>query len=115
MKHLCKKHNLNKIFWQIIYMLPIFSYLIALIHNQSAIFMNGYGINDNNIIYTTLYNIFGENGILPIFNNNNVILLFFTYFIGMEILHITVDILVMLPRIAQSFNDKINNSGDNEE
>lgn len=115
MKHLCKKHNLNKIFWQIIYMLPLITYSIALINNSNAELMQGYGILTNNIIFETIINIFGSNGYLQLFANDSKIILFITYFIAMEIIHIITDILIFLPRVAQSFCDKINNSGDNEE
>ena len=117
MKHLLKKKNINTLFWITIYTLPILIVLIQSIHHTPTLYsiVESMGIFENNIIYNTIIDIFGNNGALQLFTQNSGIVYYFTYFISMNILHIGVDVILLLPRIAQSFADKINNSGDDVE
>ena len=111
MKHLCKKANLKKLMWYTIYTLPLIIYIIASINNANNIqlinILNSMGISNNNIIYNTIYNIFGNGGILELFSNSTIFA-YLTYYIGMKILHITTDSILLLPEIVHNWLDKIN-------
>lgn len=116
MKQLLKTKTLNKLFWVLIYITPLIIWAIGYIHHTPILanILNELGIYENNIIITSIQNIFGENGVLHLLKNNAGIIYYLSYFIIMNIIHIIVDLILILPRTAQSFNDKINNSGDNE-
>lgn len=116
MKQLLKTKTLNKLFWVLIYITPLIIWAIGYIHHTPLLttILTEIGINENNIITTTILQIFGENGILYLFTTNSAILYYLSYYVIMNIIHIIIDLILILPRIAQSFNDKINNTGDNE-
>lgn len=116
MKHFCKEKNLKKLFWYLIYTIPIWAYLITIINNGNVEFINilqQFGMSENNIIYSTFNNIFGESGIIEIFTNSSIFL-FIVYYIGVKLLHISTDIILMLLQIVHNFVDKMTNEKDNE-
>ena len=103
-------YYVDTLFWNILYMLPIFILLIftwssGSIVGISSVFSSlGLEIFNDNIVVTTLSDIFGSGGILPIFTSNDMII-FLSYFIYMNILHLVVDVLVWLPRLAHHWLD----------
>ena len=59
---------------------------------------------DTSLVYTSLANIFGSSGVMPIFTNPDI-LLFFSYFIYVNIIHLFVDFLLFIPRLASKWLD----------
>lgn len=108
-------HLADTIFWYLLYFLPVITYLLYMltspgtggnIVNFSDFFSSiGLGIVDSNIIVTSLTDIFGINGILPLFNTS-VPFIIFGWFIGMNIIHLAVDFLLFLPRLCHKWMDK---------
>lgn len=116
MKHLFKQKNINILFWSLIYTLPLLILLIQSINGSVTLLsvLNIVGINDNNIIVSVITNIFGSSGVIHLVADNSPIIIYLSYVVIMNIIHIAIDVLLLLPRIAQSFSDKICNSGDDD-
>lgn len=97
------------LFWFLVYALPIIAICLSL-YNGNVISMssvlNGLGIDcTSNVVYNTLVDIFGTGGVFPMFANNSIFE-FATYFILANILHLIVDVLVFIPRLAHDFLNK---------
>ena len=102
----------DTIFWYLIYFLPVVAWLLFLIAEPSstttpidfATFMSsiGFGFVNDNIIITSLSGLFGSGGVLPIFSSNTPLLIF-TWFICAIIVHLAVDFLVFIPRLAHKW------------
>ena len=71
-----------------------------------------FGINDTNIIYSTLDEMFGQSGIFPLFNTGSPYLLYFTYLIVIELIHLFVDFIVFIPRLAHKWFDAFTRTED---
>lgn len=109
-------HLADTIFWYMLYFLPVLGFLIYLIAEPAggttlvtfSDFLSGIGFNfvaDNPLI-STLSDIFGANGVLPIFQNNDVFIIFAWYF-GIYFCHIAVDLLLCLPRICHKWLNRL--------
>lgn len=97
----------DTIFWYGLYFLPIIILILMSIHNpitsiSSVIDTLGLNILSDSIIYTTLADIVGTGGILPLFASTDL-LVFFTYYISVFILHLLVDIVIFIPKIAHKW------------
>lgn len=101
-------------FWFLVAILPLALYLITCLSYklQSSTdtltaflpFMKNLGLMDSGIIYNSLSDLFGSGGILPLFSaENNAILVFFSYFVSVEIVHLAVDFLLFIPRIGHKY------------
>ncbi len=102
----------NTIFWYVLYFMPVISYLLYLfIHPGSTAtvmavdfmeFINacGFGALTDNVIYTSLYDVFGTGGLMPFFDSP-VIFTIMTWFVGVFFIHLFVDFLLLLPRLLQ--------------
>lgn len=101
-------------FWFLVSILPLALYLITCLSYklQSATdsltaflpFMKSLGLVDSGLIYSSLADIFGSSGILPLFSaDNNAILLFLSYFVSVQIVHLAVDFLLFIPRLAHKY------------
>lgn len=110
---------LDKIFWYVVYMLPLLIWLIILIRNGfdttytlSMVFETlGLGIVTDNVILTSLMSIVGVGGVFPIFASNEI-LIFFTWFIGTLITHLFVDFILFIPRLAHKWLGALTKDGD---
>lgn len=99
------KFGLDEIMWTIIYMLPVLAYAISLHHNvptDFGTFMAYFGVITNNPISVALQDIFGTDGILPLFDDGGY-LLYFSYFVQVFIIHLAVDFLLFIPRYAHKW------------
>lgn len=115
------KHCAKTIFWYLLYLLPIICYLLYMIAEPgtgtnivsitSFIEQLGINISNNNLVFTTLNEIFGTNGILPFFNDNTLIFIF-TYYIEVVIMHLLVDMILFIPKLAHKW---LSGVCDNEE
>ena len=101
-------------FWFLVSILPLVLYLITCFSYklQSSTesltaflpFMKNLGLMDSGVIYNSLSDLFGSSGILPLFSaNNNAILLFLSYFVSVQIVHLAVDFLLFIPRLAHKY------------
>ena len=101
-------------FWFFVSILPLALYMITCLSYklQSSTdnltgflpFMKNLGLMDSGIIYNSLVDLFGTTGILPLFSaDNNAILLFLSYFVSVEIVHLAVDFLLFIPRLAHKY------------
>lgn len=111
-------YRLDKVFWFLVLLFPIMSWCFYLFS------FNGYGNADsslvsfwtwlnnqilganisNNVVYVTLSNIFGSSGIFPSFGP--AFLLFMTYLINVEIIHVCFDVIIFIPRLAHKWISK---------
>lgn len=117
-KRTCK-NIADIVFWYALYFLPVLCYLLYMLAEPAAgtnivdfgVFMNsiGLGVLTDNVVYTALSDIFGANGILPFFANANLIA-FFSYFISVVIVHLFVDFLLFIPRLAHKWLGNFTNS-----
>ena len=100
--------------WLLVAILPIVLYLITCFSykltnsTESVIaflpFMKSLGLVDSGLIYNSLFFFFGTGGILPVFSaENNAILVFLSYFVSVEIVHLAVDFLLFIPRIGHKY------------
>ena len=101
-------------FWFLVSILPLALYLITCLSYklQSSTdtltaflpFMKNLGLMDSGLIYNSLSDLFGSSGILPLFSaDNNAILVFLSYFVSVEIVHLAVDFLLFIPRIGHKY------------
>lgn len=108
-------HICDKVFWGLIMLLPLIVYVIYIFNNGNIyplenVFNDfGFGIDTTSVIYQTFSNIFGvvagTSASVPAFLSNGVIL-YITYIVLVELIHLIVDILLYIPRIAMKFLDK---------
>lgn len=108
-------HLADTLFWYLIYFLPVLAYLTYLIAEPSngttiisfnECFENiGLGFTTNNIIVNTLKDIFGTNGVLPIFSTNTPFEIF-GWFICTYITHLAVDFILFIPRICHKYMER---------
>ena len=104
----------DSFFWLLVAILPIVLYLITCFSykltnvTESVVaflpFMKSLGLVDSGLIYKSLFDLFGTGGILPLFSaENNAILVFLSYFVSVEIVHLAVDFLLFIPRLAHKY------------
>ena len=63
----------------------------------------GFFTSTENVIFTSINDIFGPSGTLPILTED--LTAYLTYYIIIEIAHLCVDVLLFIPRIAHSWMD----------
>lgn len=104
--------------WYLIYLLPLFAMLILLAKSGATDFsiadtFTSLGLNIfvDNPILANLSSIFGENGILPFFVSNDI-LIYMSYFICVFIIHLFVDFLLFIPRFAHKWMLKCTGGDD---
>ena len=104
----------DSFFWLLVAILPIVLYLITCFSykltnaTDSVVaflpFMKSLGLVDSGLIYKSLSDLFGTAGILPLFSaENNAILVFLSYFVSVEIVHLAVDFLLFIPRLGHKY------------
>lgn len=108
-------HIFDKLFWGLVMLLPLIVYVVYIIktgniYSFDLVFTDfGFGLDTSNVIYTTLTSIFGVvvggTSNIPAFISNGV-MLYITYIVLIELIHLVVDILLYIPRIAMKFIDK---------
>lgn len=101
---------IDNLFWMLIMLIPV---MVLFISKQDfSTVLSQFGINDSNIIYTTLGELFGGSGIFPLFTDSSPYLLFFTYLVVIELMHLFVDFLVFIPRLAHKWFDSFTRTED---
>lgn len=111
--------KLDKIFWFVISLFPLFSWLVYLFSFSSyaASPLTFFAWLDQNFgfmgqisksaIYSTLYQIFSITSVDSLFPTLSTSLIaFFTYLVTIEILHVIYDVIVFIPRLAHKWISK---------
>lgn len=103
----------DELFWLVVALLPVLFYigqfLIYKFDNLASeipsfySYLASFGILTDSVVYTTLADIFGTNGVLPLFAVDSPVLLFLSYFIIVMIVHVAVDVLVWIPRLSHKW------------
>lgn len=111
----------DNLMWYMIYLLPFIITIITTISATNVHFGTGNFnftftthlqdsllnlVSTDNIVFTTLMDIFGQGGIFELFHGN-ILILYFTYFINCTIIHVLVDTLVFLPRLFEKMLGKV--------
>lgn len=110
--------KLDKLFWFLVFILPIISWCLYLFsfngygESQASLYsfwlwMSNQFVGSNgnsNVVYVTLDSIFGQSGVLPFFGQS--VLLFVTYLVNVEIIHVFFDVIVFIPRLAHKWISK---------
>ena len=107
---------IDKVFWLLIMLIPVIAYLVMPLGFSIgggsegvtdlptfAEALTQFGLNENNVIYGALNDLFGASGLLPMFANNSALLLYFTYLVIVELVHLFIDFIVFIPRLAHKF------------
>lgn len=117
MRERTQKNLFDNIFWYLIYLLPLIIWVVVsfrtgnIVSLSNALETMGLKVLENNQILTNLSEIFGSNGILPLFVSIDI-LLYISYFICVFLIHLFVDFLLFIPRIAHKWLNKLY-GGDN--
>lgn len=112
---------LDNLFWWIVYLLPVFAWLIYLssLQYQGASVLsfgdfmcsNLFWPVENNIFLTTIQSIFGSDGILPLFDYGMLeldgVLYYLSYFVTVYFVHLCIDVIMLLPRLVMRAMDKL--------
>lgn len=111
--------KLDKFFWFILSLFPLFSWLIYLFSFSSNTtspltffawldqYFGFMGQITKSVIYSTLYQIFSittVDSLFPVLSTS--LLAFFTYLITIEIVHVVYDVIVFIPRLAHKWISK---------
>jgi len=105
-------HLFDTIFWYVIYSLPLIVYLVNIFKTGGPfsffdIFINpeyGLFLADWNPFGMLLYEIFGNDGIFPLFGDQGFFCVF-AYFISCWMIHLAVDVLLFIVRWSHSMID----------
>lgn len=101
---------IRSIFWYLLLLLPLICFAFTCLSDQPntafGTFMeNFFAGAENNPLWTFVHDLFGSEGILPIFSNT--VCSYFTYFICVELLHVVLDVVLFLPTLLHGALDKI--------
>lgn len=96
------KYFCDSIMWYIIYLLPIFAYMLICFNDHNASLsgvMSSLGVDilSDNVIYTSLSSLFGVSGVLPLFGSPDL-LMYMSYFVSVWLVHVAVDVLLFIVR-----------------
>lgn len=108
------KNIADQLFWLIVALMPLVVFLVQHLAYEltSAAdslptfleFMQGFGISTDSIVYSVLADLFGFDGIMPFFTqDNNTVLLFMSYFVTVQIVHLAVDFILFIPRLCHKW------------
>ena len=102
--------------WYVIYLLPLvlfigFSIKTGQFSTLEACF-NSIGLNvfTDNVVLVSLTDIFGVGGVLPLFTSPDI-LIYFTYFVSVYLMHLCVDFLLFIPRMAHKWLKSFTSGG----
>ncbi len=108
----------DQIFWLLVALLPLVLYgLQFLAYDLTVVssdlptfldYMQNFGLSTTSVCYTALQELFGSNGVLPLFvSGDNAVVLFLSYFVAVQIVHLAVDFLLFIPRLSHKWLEKI--------
>lgn len=121
-------HVADTIFWYLLYFLPIIISIVSVFAYSGdwfgvwyvddgdfsnapflitlLSFLNYLGFGETSLIYNTLLDIFGTQGLLGVVLPYSPILFYFQYFITVYLMHLCVDFILFIPRIAHKWLNK---------
>lgn len=111
----------DKIFWYLLYFLPVIAYLIylatcsgfadsTLASSSFSVFLSNTGLANlitDNVVFTSLLDIFATGGILGFVEASSPIFVILTWFINVMIMHLFVDFLLFIPRLCHKWLGKL--------
>jgi len=104
----------DKLFWCVCMLLPLLVWVVSSNNGNGnfASVMAELGISSDNIVYQTLNALFGSNqdSVIHLFTSGSTTMLFFTYFIILELVHLFVDFILFIPRLANKWMSKFTRS-----
>lgn len=115
------KNRCSVVFWWLIKMFPLICYALQFFLRvgtpESSLYTflsTNLEFITGNVVYSTLAEIFGADGFFPMFAANSGILIYFSYFVFVEFVHILVDVLVFLPVVCRKLMTKWGGSRDED-
>lgn len=109
-------HLSDSIMWYLIYLFPLLVILMGVFYNNTPMtfyneFLSWFNLSTGNFVYDALEDLFGTGGILPLFTGNwSFFISYATYFISVMLLHLAVDFLVFIPRLAHKYMNCLTNT-----
>ncbi len=106
------KNVCDYVFWYVLYLLPVVLYIVRAINAETLptleqFFVTTFGnVASTNVVYVALQDIFGLGGVFPVFESNALFYVF-TYYVCVYIIHLAVDFLIFIPKIAHKWLDNI--------
>ena len=102
------KYTFDNLFWYLLYLLPVICFMIRGGESTFLSFLEdiGFSLTNSNIVFSTMSDIFGANGIIPFFESSSIIAIV-SYFVCVFIVHILVDVLLFIPRWSHKFLGKV--------
>lgn len=110
-------YKLDKLFWFFIQIFPLLCfalYCIAGIRGNEVVVPSfisfliklGFDYQQGNVFYSVLAQLFGSMGVFPLFVDSGGIILYLTYVLTMEVLHVCFNVIVFIPRLAHKWISK---------
>ena len=106
----------DHVFWLLVALLPLVLYVVQFFAYELTTvttftpfdtFMTTFGVSTSSVVYTSLADLFGANGTLPLFSgSSSAPILFLSYFVAVEIIHLAVDFLLFIPRLCHKYMEK---------
>lgn len=102
-------HYITELGWLLLALMPIIVYFCMASAQPSADMITFVDMmstklqftSANNVIYSTIWGVFGTGGTLPILTEG--LAAYLTYYIIIELAHLVVDVLIFIPRLAQGW------------
>ena len=95
-------HKLDKLFWWIVALMPVFIYLFGNFRNAGASMTDFFAIVPT---FPFIENILNEVTQLA-FGCTFALNVYFSYLVGVEIMHVLFDVIVFIPRFAHKITAK---------
>ena len=110
-------YKIDKLFWFFIQIFPLVCFTVYCIAGtrgsevvvptfNSFLIKLGFNYQQGNAFYNVLARIFGPNGAFPLFVDSGGVILYLTYVLTMEVLHVCFDVIVFIPRLAHKWISK---------
>ncbi len=106
----------DHVFWLLVALLPLVLYVVQFFAYELTTltsftpfdtFMSTFGVSSTSVIFTSLNELFGAEGTLPLFSGtSSAPILFLSYFVAVEIIHLAVDFLLFIPRLCHKYMEK---------
>lgn len=112
MREKTQKNLFDNVMWYALYLLPLLVWVLVSFQSgqittlSSAMSIMGLEIFADNQILTSLTQIFATTGILPLFVTSDIIL-YMSYFISVFLIHLFVDFILFIPRLAHKWLNKL--------
>lgn len=108
----------DQIFWLLVALMPLVLYGIQFLAYELTVvssdlptfleYMQNFGLSTTSVCYTALQELFGSTGVLPLFaSGDNAVVLFLSYFVTVQIVHLAVDFLLFIPRLSHKWLEKM--------